>query len=150
MPCEADEWVENAAFLRRFRQRATRERIPLSGTIELTYRCNLHCAHCYLGPLQENAPDAKKKEMETARWIRFIDEITAAGCLNLWTSGYRPRRPWPSKLKTANAVRSGKNFSNATGTRRSRTACFYAAPASAGTAPIFLNWRPENRIFSPS
>lgn len=90
MPCEAEEWVENAAFLRRFRERAAQERTPLSGTLEITHRCNLHCVHCYLGPHGETAPEAKKKEMGTTRWLSVIDEITTAGCLNLLITGGEP------------------------------------------------------------
>ena len=32
-----------------FRARAAQTRTPISATLELTRRCNLRCAHCYLG-----------------------------------------------------------------------------------------------------
>jgi len=60
-------------------------RIPASGSIALTHRCNLRCAHCYLGPATESSG-----ELSTGKWLSIIDEITAAGCLDLLITGGEP------------------------------------------------------------
>jgi radical SAM protein with 4Fe4S-binding SPASM domain len=58
-----------------------RERVPLSGSIELTFRCNLRCVHCYV-------PDySGRGEMGTAEVTRILDEIAGAGCLWLLLTG---------------------------------------------------------------
>jgi len=62
------------------------ERIPGSGSINLTQRCNLNCVHCYLG-----GPDSEfrsqEDELNTQQWLSIIDQLTEAGCLNLLLTG---------------------------------------------------------------
>jgi len=64
-------------------------RIPLDGTIETTFRCNLNCTHCYV-----NEPAVSRKirsqELPTARLTSLIDEIAEAGCLSLLLTGGEP------------------------------------------------------------
>lgn len=60
-------------------------RIPFSGSLALTNRCNLRCVHCYLGPGTESAG-----ELSTEKWLSVIDEITEAGCLDLLITGGEP------------------------------------------------------------
>jgi radical SAM protein with 4Fe4S-binding SPASM domain len=56
-------------------------RVPLSGSIEITFRCNLRCVHCYI-------PDySGRGEMSTAEIIRILDEIAEEGCLWLLLTG---------------------------------------------------------------
>jgi radical SAM protein with 4Fe4S-binding SPASM domain len=56
------------------------KRIPISGTIEVTERCNNRCAHCYVNlPLKDQK--AMSNELTFEEHCRVIDEITAAGCL---------------------------------------------------------------------
>jgi radical SAM protein with 4Fe4S-binding SPASM domain len=56
-------------------------RVPLSGSMELTFRCNLRCVHCYI-------PDySGRDEMSTAEINRILDEIADAGCLWLLLTG---------------------------------------------------------------
>src|SRR5262249_43555129 len=45
--------VSNREFLERLRNKLIRLRVPISGTLEVTSRCNLRCVHCYLGPQAE-------------------------------------------------------------------------------------------------
>jgi len=56
----ASSRVPEVSFLE-FRERAglDRHRIPLEGTIETTYRCNLNCVHCYV-----NQPAGSREERE--------------------------------------------------------------------------------------
>ena len=56
----------NARFFTEFRRKAREQRVPVSGMLELTSRCNLRCVHCYLGP-QEEAHAKRDQEMDTAQ-----------------------------------------------------------------------------------
>lgn len=52
---------------------------------ELTYRCNERCTHCYLDVFPANAPVAE--ELSTQECLQIIDQIAAAGVMNLTFSG---------------------------------------------------------------
>ena len=52
---------------------------------ELTYRCNQRCSHCYLDVLEPGAP--VPEELSTQECLGIIDQIAAAGALNLTLSG---------------------------------------------------------------
>jgi radical SAM protein with 4Fe4S-binding SPASM domain len=89
MDCNQTDWLSNKEYLQQFNRKVAEQRIPLSGSIDLTHRCNLKCVHCYLGDktkIQGNG----KKELSTAQWISIIDQITEAGCLNLLITGGEP------------------------------------------------------------
>ena len=63
-------------------------RLLLAGSIDLTYRCNNNCRHCWLW----RAPDAKEKkeELSFARIQRVVDEARALGCRHWSVSGGEP------------------------------------------------------------
>lgn len=67
-----------------------RKNIPLTGTLELTYRCPLKCRHCYLPQTQGKAAVYPKKELKTKDWKRVLREIKKAGCLYLVFTGGEP------------------------------------------------------------
>ena len=71
-----------------FQGRAIAERVPLTGSIAMTHRCNLRCVHCYLGEERLTAPETG--ERDAAFWCSIIDQIAAAGCLNLLITGGEP------------------------------------------------------------
>lgn len=71
-------------FSQNIHAKAKAERIPVSGAIELTFRCNLHCCHCYC------SPDDTRKEMSYRQVCRILDEIADAGCLWLLITGGEP------------------------------------------------------------
>ena len=75
--------------MRRFRDRVSERRVPLSGSLELTSRCNLKCVHCYLGS-QEEQWKKRSQELSTERVIALVDEIADAGCLYLLITGGDP------------------------------------------------------------
>jgi radical SAM protein with 4Fe4S-binding SPASM domain len=61
-------------------------RIPLEGTIETTFRCNLNCVHCYVNePASERA--VRERELDLPRLKELIDEIVDEGCLDLLLTG---------------------------------------------------------------
>ncbi len=63
-------------------------RLPLEGQLDLTYRCNNNCRHCWL----RIPPEAKEKEQElTFDEIRVIaDEARSLGCQRWYISGGEP------------------------------------------------------------
>ena len=64
-------------------------RIPIEGTIEPTFRCNLTCAHCYINE-PAASPGARRGELALAEWQSIIDQICDAGCLSLLVTGGEP------------------------------------------------------------
>jgi radical SAM protein with 4Fe4S-binding SPASM domain len=68
------------------RLRASGRRLPLEGTIETTFRCNLECVHCYVNePVGDFA--ARDRELPLSRLKVLVDELVDAGCLNLLLTG---------------------------------------------------------------
>jgi radical SAM protein with 4Fe4S-binding SPASM domain len=96
------DWSDDEDYFNDFFRRAEAARVPLSGTLELTRRCNLRCVHCYLGP-QEQWQAASTREMSTAQVLDIIDQVVAAGCLNLLITGGDPllRRDFPEIYRHA-------------------------------------------------
>lgn len=76
-----------AEYARLFAAKATSEGVPLSGSIDLTNRCNLACVHCYLGGRRDCG---KSAEMPRERLFALIDELAESGCLFLLLTGGEP------------------------------------------------------------
>jgi radical SAM protein with 4Fe4S-binding SPASM domain len=56
-------------------------RVPLAGSFELTFKCNLRCVHCYI-------PDfSGRDEMTTAEVQRILSEAADEGCLWMLLTG---------------------------------------------------------------
>ncbi len=64
-------------------------RLPVNGGIDLTYRCNLNCVHCYCN-LPANDATALASELTTEEIFRILDETAAAGTLFLLMTGGEP------------------------------------------------------------
>ncbi len=67
-------------------RRLSTKRIPISGCIEITQRCNNHCVHCY-NNLSVGDRQARKAELVLDEYCRILDEIVDAGCLWLLFTG---------------------------------------------------------------
>jgi radical SAM protein with 4Fe4S-binding SPASM domain len=65
------------------------QRLPISGSFELTLRCNLDCAHCYVR-LPGNDKQARHDELSSAEICRMLDDAAGAGCLWLLLTGGEP------------------------------------------------------------
>lgn len=63
-------------------------RLPLEGNIDLTYRCNNHCRHCWLW-IPADAKDFKD-ELSFAEIKRTADEARKMGCRRWSISGGEP------------------------------------------------------------
>jgi radical SAM protein with 4Fe4S-binding SPASM domain len=68
-----------------YRLRNKNQHYPWCGQIELTYRCNLNCIHCYC-----KGNEDKKKELTTQDWKKILDEIYREGCIWLTLTGGEP------------------------------------------------------------
>ncbi len=75
-------------FSKRLHQRVGNQRIPLSGSLEVTLRCNLRCQHCYIPP--HTRSNRQNKELSYTEIIRILDEVVDAGCLWLLLTGGEP------------------------------------------------------------
>lgn len=58
---------------------------PFRGVLELTYRCNLNCVHCYCKGSEDD-----RKELSLSEWKSILDEIRARGCLYIIFTGGEP------------------------------------------------------------
>ena len=78
--------------------------IPVSVTIELTRRCPLSCAHCYLPETRGRA--ARGKELSAAAWGKILRRLADAGGLYLVFTGGEPllRPDLPALCRRAKAL----------------------------------------------
>ena len=88
MICPHPTIPEDSAFFDRLAAAQRRLRLPISGSFEITQRCNLRCAHCYLGDYRGGQPGLQ--ELTTAEVCRLLDQVTDAGCLWLLITGGEP------------------------------------------------------------
>jgi radical SAM protein with 4Fe4S-binding SPASM domain len=80
------ETVSYGEFSQTFHQRTMQRHLPLNGTIEVTRRCPLTCAHCYNNlPMSDRG--ASSTELTYAEHCRILDELADAGCLWLLFTG---------------------------------------------------------------
>lgn len=73
----------------RFRRITCEQRIPTSGALDITHRCNLRCVHCYLGP-HESEERERHLEMTTEQILGVLRGAMEGGCLYLLISGGEP------------------------------------------------------------
>ena len=67
----------------------TGKRAVIAAGLELTFRCNLACLHCYVN-LPAADRDAKARELTTDEWYRVLDQCADAGVLFLTLTGGEP------------------------------------------------------------
>ncbi|MBI4621090.1 MAG: radical SAM protein [Desulfobacterales bacterium] len=89
MECPNISTISYSQFDERLHKQVIAKRIPINGSFELTFRCNLHCAHCYCN-LPVNDQDALKKELSTEEVFHVFDQTADAGCLWLLITGGEP------------------------------------------------------------
>jgi radical SAM protein with 4Fe4S-binding SPASM domain len=100
MECAETGFPSSVEFIRTFNRKSAELRIPISGSIDLTRRCNLSCIHCYAGG---SSIGTTQREMETGKILSVIDEICEAGCLYLLITGGEPllRKDFPEIYRYA-------------------------------------------------
>jgi radical SAM protein with 4Fe4S-binding SPASM domain len=88
MKCTANTWISDREYLEAFNEKTTSLQIPLSGSIDLTSRCNLKCVHCYI--TRSNNQKAATSEINAEVLFRIMDQLAEAGCLYLLITGGEP------------------------------------------------------------
>jgi radical SAM protein with 4Fe4S-binding SPASM domain len=86
MNCGGIPTIARKEFIQGLLPQIIRKRIPISGTIEPSFRCNLNCVHCYVN-LPAADREARRKEMSAERILRLIDELAEMGTLFLCFTG---------------------------------------------------------------
>jgi radical SAM protein with 4Fe4S-binding SPASM domain len=91
------ERVPSDALSKDYKRRIAADRTPVSASIELTYRCNLHCGHCYC------PPGERSRELEEHEIRAVIDRLADLGTLFLLMTGGDPllRKDFPRLYRHA-------------------------------------------------
>lgn len=89
MDCPQNQLVTDNEYRELFLRKAAQKRIPLTGGLDLTYRCNFRCVHCYIAGPGADRDDARG-ELDASQWRKIIDDIAGAGCLFLLLTGGDP------------------------------------------------------------
>ena len=74
--------------------KASRSRIPLSGTFELSPVCNFSCRMCYIRKTQKEVNESARKILTLEDWLRIARDARDAGMLYLLLTGGEPLL-WP-------------------------------------------------------
>jgi radical SAM protein with 4Fe4S-binding SPASM domain len=88
MSCPHIPDLRYSAFGQRLKEHVGERRIPLSASLELTFRCNLRCQHCYVQC--DQASWADEPELTTDQWRGILDQLANAGVLWLLLTGGEP------------------------------------------------------------
>lgn len=89
MTCSQTDWLTNDEYNLQFSLKTMQHRIPISGSIDLTYQCNFRCVHCYVSH-KNNPGRSSSGELSVHKWKSIIDDITEQGCLYLLITGGDP------------------------------------------------------------
>lgn len=85
--CRRMEWLD--PFYKAVWEKAYADAIPISGTFELTPRCNFNCRMCYVH-LPESEINHYGQELTAKEWIRIAEEAKRAGTTWLCITGGEP------------------------------------------------------------
>lgn len=81
------EWLD--PFYKQVWEKAFADAIPISGTFEITPRCNFNCRMCYVH-LPESEITQRGRELSAEEWIRLAWEAKNAGTTWLCITGGEP------------------------------------------------------------
>jgi len=84
MECIPIKQSNHTDFFNQIRSKAYSSRTPIEGIIELTYRCNLKCVHCYI---PKHYIQNSQEELSILEIYNILDEIAKEGCLWLVFTG---------------------------------------------------------------
>jgi len=75
-------------FSKRLHDKVAGQRIPIVGSLELTFRCNLRCVHCYVAHGHRGIPG--RQELTQAEICDILGQVVDEGCLWLLLTGGEP------------------------------------------------------------
>ena len=81
--------IENQLY-----KKAEKNKIPLSGTFELSPVCNFNCKMCYIRMSAEEMKKHQDEAMTLEKWKEIADQAKKAGMLYLLLTGGEPFL-WP-------------------------------------------------------
>lgn len=84
MECYEIPGIGYEDFSEHFQNKVEAKGIPLKGQMEVTFRCNLKCAHCYV------VEDKTKEELTFQEITYILDQIHEEGCFWLTFTGGDP------------------------------------------------------------
>lgn len=85
--CAQNAGLGDASLIQLMSVKAEKQRVPLNVHLELTYRCNEQCVHCYCVVEHGKEAEAKARELTYAEITRLLDELAELGTLYLTLSG---------------------------------------------------------------
>ena len=85
--CRRMEWLD--PFYKAVWEKAFADAIPISGTFELTPRCNFNCRMCYVHLKPEQIPKFGR-ELNAKEWLCIAEEAKEAGTTWLCITGGEP------------------------------------------------------------
>ncbi len=88
MQCPHIPKIGYGEFGKRLSEKIAGKRAPIAGSLELTFRCNLRCVHCYIGDAR--AGNLEKEELSYPEICALLDQIVDEGCLWLLLTGGEP------------------------------------------------------------
>lgn len=89
MPYPEIPAYDSSRYFELLDRQITEKRIPVEGSLELTFRCNLRCVHCYCN-LPAGDGRAAQEELRTEEILTILDQAADAGCLWLLLTGGEP------------------------------------------------------------
>ena len=81
--------ISYSDFSSKIHSHTRKQRIPFDASIDLTYRCNNRCVHCYCN-LPDHDPAAESNELATVEINKLLDDLKALGSLWLLITGGEP------------------------------------------------------------
>ena len=85
--CIPEAGIED--YVARLMVNKAKQRVPLIGVLEPTFRCNNRCLHCYVNK-GTNDRRERKKELTHSQICRILDQMAEEGCLFLLFTGGEP------------------------------------------------------------
>lgn len=85
--CAQNAGLGDDSLMRLITLKAEARRVPLNVHLELTYRCNEQCVHCYCVVEHGREAEAKRRELTQDEITRLLDDLAAMGALYLTFSG---------------------------------------------------------------
>jgi AdoMet-dependent heme synthase len=85
--CPQNREREGNSLFRSIARKAEENRVPLDVHLELTYRCNAQCVHCYCVVPHGLEELAKQRELTSDEMAHLLDDLAELGTLYLNFSG---------------------------------------------------------------